>query len=154
MKVRIEILEDMEEDEVVIRCREVDDTIGRIRQYILDQSSLKEKMVFYKGNEEYHFPLDEILFFETEGDRVYGHTKEDAYTTRYRLYELEEILPRNFIRVSKGTIINILPIYSIQRNLTTASLVQFRDSHKEVYVSRHYYKGFRQRLNERSYYER
>ena len=85
MKVRIEILEDMEEDEVVIRCREVDDTIQRIRQYILDQSFLKEKMVFYKGNEEYHFPLDEILFFETEGDRVYGHTKENAYTTRYRL---------------------------------------------------------------------
>lgn len=154
MKIRIEITGDALEDEVIIRCKEVDASIQKIQQYILDQSSLKKMMVFYKGHEEYHFPLDDILFFETEGDRVHAHTKDDAYTIKHRLYELEEILPRNFVRGSKGAIINIVPIYSIQRNLATASLVQFKDSYKEVYVSRHYYKTFRQRLNERSYYER
>ena len=154
MKIRIEITTDIEEEEVIIRCREVDASIQKIQQYILDQSSLKQKVVFYKGQEEYHLSLDEVLFFETQEDKVYAHTKDDAYTIKYRLYELEGFLPRNFVRGSKGAIINIVPIYSIHRNLTTSSLVQFKDSYKEVYVSRHYYKEFRQRLNERSYYER
>lgn len=153
MKIRIEVVGDLPEDEVLIRCGRVDETIREIHQFILERSSSGAKILFYKENQEYYFPLDEILFFETDGEYVYAHTKNDAYRVKYRLYELETILPRDFIRVSKSTIINSAQVYSISRNLTASSLVQFHNSHKQVYVSRHYFQDLRRRIDERSHYE-
>ncbi|MEQ8155555.1 MAG: LytTR family DNA-binding domain-containing protein [Clostridiaceae bacterium] len=154
MKIRIELVNDLDEDEVLIRCGRVDDTIQKIHQYILEQSLTGPKLTFYKQNQEFYFPLDDVLFFETEGEHIYAHTANDAYRIKYRLYELEEILPRQFIRAAKSTIVNIMQVYSITRNLTASSLIQFINSHKQVYVSRHYYGELRRRLNERSNYEK
>ena len=154
MKVRIELVEDIQEDEVLIRCGRVDDSIKKIHQYILAQSSQNTKITFYKKNEEYYFPMDEVYFFETEGEHIYAHTKDDEYRIKHRLYELEELLPRHFARASKSAIVNIKKVYSIARNITASSLITFIDSHKNMYVSRYYYKELRQRLNERSTYEK
>lgn len=154
MKIRIEVVDELQEDEVLIRCGRVDDTIQKIHQYILEQSSMNTKITFYKQNQEFYFPLDNVLFFETDEEHVYAHTANDTYRIKYRLYELEEILPRNFVRASKSTIVNSMQVYSISRNLTASSLVQFMDSHKQVYVSRRYYQDLRQRINERSHYEK
>lgn len=149
VKIHIEIVDDIEEDEMIIRCGRVDDKINKIQQFISEQNLSDGKIPFYKGNQEYYFPLDEVLFFETESEFVYAHTVNDDYRIKYRLYELEEILPRQFIRASKSTILNTRQIYSIERNITASSLVNFKNSHKSVYVSRFYYRELRQRLNER-----
>lgn len=154
MKIRIEVVNDLTEDEVLIRCGRVDDTIQKIHQYILDQSLLSTKITFYKQNQEFYFPLDDVLFFETEGEHIYAHTADDAYQIKFRLYELEKILPRHFVRAAKSTIVNIMQVYSITRNLTASSLVQFMNSHKQVYASRYYYQELRLRLSERSTYEK
>lgn len=154
MKIRIELVNDLTEDEVLIRCGRVDDTIQKIHQYILEQSQSIPKITFYKQNQEFYFPINDVYFFETEGEHIYAHTANDAYLIKYRLYELEEMLPRNFARAAKSTIVNIMQVYSITRNLTASSLVQFIDSHKQVYVSRLYYQELRRRLNERSTYEK
>ena len=103
-----------------------------------------------KENQEFYFPLEQVLFFETEGDFIFAHTAKDEYKIRYRLFELNEILPRYFIRTSKSAIVNTLQIYSITRSITASSLIQFKDSHKHIYVSRHYYNDLRNRLSERS----
>ncbi len=150
MKIRIETVEGLSEDEVVIRCGRVDDTIKRIHDYIKQQSLLQTGFTFYKQNKEYYFPLEEVLFFETDEERVYAHTADDAYLIKHRLYELEQLLPPCFVRASKSTIVNSRQVYSIERNLTSSSLLKFVNSHKQVYVSRHYYKLLKQRLNERT----
>ena len=150
MKIRIELVNDLAEDEVLIRCGRVDDTIQKIHQYILEQSLSDAKITFYKQNQEFYFPLEDVLFFETEGEHIYAHTANDAYQIKYRLYELEKILPRYFARAAKSTIVNITQIYSVTRNLTASSLIQFINSHKQVYVSRYYYQELRQRLSERN----
>lgn len=151
MKIRIDVQSELQEDEVLIRCSKMNDQIQKIHQFILDQNSQSMKIVFYKQNTEYYFALDQVLFFETEGDQVYAHTKEDSYKTKYRLYELEQLLPGQFVRVSKSTILNSEKIHSLQRNLAAASLVEFQGTHKHVYVSRRYYAALRQRLRERSF---
>lgn len=153
MKVRIEIAENLVEDEIIIKCKQITKTIQNIQKTIIDETSSVPKLTFYKQNEEYYFTLEEILFFETNKDLVYAHTAGDAFRIKFRLYELEDILPHYFIRVSKSTILNTRRILSIEKNLTSASLVQFYKSHKQVYVSRLYYKSLRQRLSERSHYE-
>ena len=59
---------------------------------------------FYQGDRSYYLPLEDILFFETDGKEILAHTIDQMYTIKYRLYELEEILPGYFMRVSKSTI--------------------------------------------------
>ena len=148
MKLRIEVTDGMPESEVIIRCGRVDETIQKLQQYILSLSA--PKLVFHKGAKEYYLPLEEILFFETDGEQVHAHTKNDAYRVKYRLYELEEMLPRSFTRAAKGTIVNISHIYAIERNLTASSRIRFAGTHKQIYVSRHYYGALKEKMNERS----
>ena len=150
MKIHIETVDNLAEDEVLIRCARVDSTVQKIHQYILEQASAAPKIVFYRDNQEFYLPLSDILFFETDVEQVYAHTRDSAYRTRYRLYELESMLPPAFVRTSKSSIANTAHIYSITRNLTSSSLVQFSGTHKHLYVSRHYYQALHQRLAERS----
>lgn len=149
MKIRIEIDGDAAEDEVRIYCRELTPEIAAIQKAVSDIASASQKFVFYKGSTEYYLALEEILFFETGETGVGAHTKTDFYQTKYKLYELEDLLPGCFMRVSKSTILNTSHIYSIQRNLTASSLVSFTGTHKQVYVSRYYYKPLIRKLEER-----
>ena len=154
MKVRVEVEEGLEEDEIVIRCGRADETVQKIQRTIQEQYASAPKITFYKQNQEFYFPLDEVLFFETEGDFVYAHTADDAYRIRYRLYELEQLLPPGFVRAAKSTIVNIDKIHSISKSLASSSLICFTESHKQVYVSRFYGRELRMRLKERSLYEK
>lgn len=149
MKIRIEIDEKIKEDEVIIKCSQLTNEINKIQNVLKEMISQKTSMVFYKDNIEYFISLEEILFFETEGSFIFAHTIDNVYQVKYKLYELEEILPNNFMRVSKSTILNVDYIYSITRNLTASSIVEFQHTHKTVYVSRNYYKPLKFKLLEK-----
>lgn len=150
MKVRIEIDDGLPEEEVVIRCRQMDETVRGIQEAVCGISQAS-RCITLKGKETtyYNIPLREILFFETDGAKVQAHTRDQILTADFKLYELEESLPGYFMRISKSTIVNLKAIYSITRNLTASSLVTFADSHKRVYVSRNYYKALVERLEEK-----
>lgn len=155
MKITIKVDENIKEEEIIIKCKELNNDVQEIQNIISKILAKREQIIFYKDNIEYYIPLDEILFFETEADSIYGHVKNDMYEIKYRLYELEEILPIEFIRVSKSTILNVRHIKSINRNIISSSTIEFNKTHKKTYVSRHYYKEFKRRLMEvRGYYEK
>lgn len=149
MKVRIDIDENLKEDEIIIRCSNLDERTQQIYDTFIDITKESKHLILYKGNVEYYFPLENILFFETMDHCISAHTVDNVYTTTYRLYELEELLPGYFMRVSKSTILNLNRIYSISRNLTASSEVRFMGTHKQVYVSRYYYKSLKCRLEEK-----
>jgi DNA-binding LytR/AlgR family response regulator len=140
MKIRIEIDDTVTEDEVVIRCSAFSEEIQQLQKLLSEASGKNERFEFYKDEKQFYFPLDQILFFETDGTGVRAHTANDIFTVRYKLYELEQILPRYFARVSKSSILNTKRIYSITKNISSSSMVEFYNSHKQVYVSRYYYK--------------
>lgn len=134
---------------MLIRCRSLDENVRKIQEAVSQVLTGKQQLICYKEDTEYYLSLDEILFFETETKEVWVHTTDKMYQTRYKLYELEELLPGHFMRVSKSTILNTNRIYSITRNLTASSVVEFMGSHKQVYVSRYYYKPLKCKLEEK-----
>ena len=148
MKLRIELTDGTFEDEVVIRCGRIDDNVQKLQEFIYGLSS--PSMTFFNDTQEIFLPLEEILFFETDGEQVYAHTTTEAFKVKRRLYELEEVLPRYFTRVSKGAIVNTKHIYAINRNITSSSKISFLKTHKNIYVSRHYYKSLRDKMTERN----
>ena len=149
MKIKIEIDESLSEDEVLIRCRGLTEQVTEIQKAVSEVVNTSKRFVFYRGNTEYYLALEEILFFETDGDGINAHTRDNIYQTKYKLYELEDLLPGCFMRISKSSIVNTNHIYSISRNLTASSVVAFADTHKQVYVSRYYYKPLVNKLEEK-----
>lgn len=149
MKIKIEIDESLEEEEIVIKVPGINERVQRIQAALQDISKSQTAIVFYKGTVEYYLSLNDILFFETDGKDIQAHTCDDMYQIKYKLYELEEILPGHFMRVSKSTVLNIKKIYALHKTISSPCLVEFEHSHKQVYVSRHYYKSLRSRLEEK-----
>lgn len=115
MKVQIECDSGAEELQVLIRCRELDDQVKEIQQALSIIGKYRQQFVFYKGDTEFYMPLNEVLFMETDGNAIQVHTRDDIYQTRYKLYELEELLPGQFMRVSKSAILNTSHVYSITK---------------------------------------
>ena len=122
MKLRIEIDSNLEETEIVIKAA-LTDEIADLQRLL--QESKSPRLIFYKGTGEYYLDLSEILFFETEGSKIYAHTQKDAYEVRLKLYELEAILPRYFSRVSKSTIANIRQVYSVDKSFSGTGTISF-----------------------------
>lgn len=147
MKLRIEIDENFD-DEVIIRCKSLTDEIKLLQDVIGNAVDKDARLVFTLNDTEYYINRNDILFFETVENKTAAHTADKIYYTNYKLYELEEILPKSFMRISKSSIINCKKVSAITKNITGASEVLFKDSSKKVYVSRMYFKLFKQRVEE------
>lgn len=148
MKVRIELTDNCTEEEVVIHCGSLSEEVVAIQNAIAEITSGKKRFSFYREDTEYYLPLESILFFETDEREISAHTVDQVYRTKYKLYELEELLPGYFMWASKSAILNTNKIYSITHSLSNC-IVQFQNTHKQIYVSRYYYKPLRERLEEK-----
>ncbi len=152
MKIRIELNNHITEDEIIISCNNLTPEIQRLQQIISEHIFKNQSFVFFKGDTEYYLQLENILFFETSGSSICAHTIDDVYQVKHKLYELEEYLPGHFMRISKSTILNTNKVYSISKNITASSIVEFQHTHKQVFVSRHYYKPLKNKLEEKRFY--
>jgi len=154
MKIKIDIDNSLNEEEIIIKCPHITGNIRQIENFISSLNSNDYKFIFYKKDTEYYLSLDDILFFETADNGICAHTIDDVFETKYKLYELENILPDHFLRISKSTIINIHYVYAIEKNITSSSVVKFSKSYKQVYVSRMYFRKLKERMEEKRFYER
>ena len=149
MRFRIEFISRESEEEIVVRCHSLDENIKKYSAAIEALLDDKPAIVYYKEGQEFYLPSSEVLFFETDGEIVYAHTGNDMFKVNYRLYELEAILPSDFSRISKSTIANTTRILSLSKNLSSSVSAQFFNTHKQVYVSRFYFKNLKQKLSQR-----
>lgn len=145
MKVKIEINPELKDSEIIITAPEATTEIQRLRQIIEQQSQGLKTLPAYQGDTEYYVDVSDILFFETSERQVYAHTVEQIYMVHQRLYELEGVLPANFVRISKAGIVNVQQILALTKSLSNC-LVQFQNTHKEIYASRRYYKTLQEQL--------
>ena len=54
-------------------------------------------LTFYKDRSEYFVDVSEILFFETDGEKIYGHTREEAYEVRQKTLRIGRNLADCFL---------------------------------------------------------
>ena len=65
-----------------------------------------------------------------------------------KLFELEDIMPSYFVRISKSTIANIKAISSLRREVIGNGEVTFKNCERRAYFSRGYYKSLREKIDE------
>jgi DNA-binding LytR/AlgR family response regulator len=145
LKIKIE---QAENEEIIIRCREPNEKIYALKTAI-EEFLREEPMIrLFSGATVYLIPQKDILFFESHEGKVYAHTNDAAYTTQYKLFELEERMGASFVRISKSVIVNLKHIVSIRREMVGNGEISFRHSPKKVYFSRAYYKLLQYRIEE------
>lgn len=92
--------------------------------------------------------LSDILFFRSSGNSLYAHTEKQAYEIKHKLFEMENLIAcRNFIRVNKSNIVNVLKIREIIPWFGGRILLRFSGSEERIEVSRNYVRDFKQFLN-------
>ncbi len=112
----IQIVEHIKETlQVVIKCRQIDDEIMRLKCHI---ELFDKKLQAKKDNELYFVNSSDVFYVESVDNRTFLYTEDDVMEVRYRLYELEVILSdKDFIRISKSQIVNINKIKSLKPEL-------------------------------------
>lgn len=149
MKITIDVDDSLEQDYITIHCKELTDDILELQKTLVSQSSGRLRLSAFQDDVEHFLELKAIIFMESYGNYILIHTAKDIYRTRRKLYELEELLPRDFIRVSRSTIVNTLRISGIKKNITGASEISFSHSSKKAYASRNYIKALIDIMNEK-----
>ena len=131
---------------MVIRCHSLTPEIQKAAALLQSGLDITSELCLFLSGCEYFISPECILFFETENGKVTAHTDQNMYYAPYTLNALEAFLPSYFARASKSCLINVRCVLGVARNITGASEISFRNSPKKVYVSRLYYKPFRQKL--------
>ncbi|KRM05284.1 MAG: LytTR family DNA-binding domain-containing protein [Liquorilactobacillus ghanensis] len=146
MKIKVEIDPQLSETEVIVRTPKIDEQEINYLYDVIAEKNKKMKLKLFQGETTYYVNCNELLFFETSGRFIQAHTSSAVYDTHFKLYELEKLLPANFMRVSKSTILNTDQIFGLTHSLTN-NLVEFQNTYKQVYVSRKYFKKLKDTLD-------
>ena len=96
MKINIELDSTLNEIELVIKTPDLNNDVALIKDLVEKALTKNQKIVFYKEDTEYFIPLNNILFFETDDNKVYAHTKDNFFEVKFKLYELEDIIPHHY----------------------------------------------------------
>ena len=132
MKIRIEISEDFQE-EIIIRTGQNNGRIEKIQSILTQALQLDREMVLHTSGTEHFVPIRSILFFESYDGKVYAHTQNGVFTAEKKLFELQDSLPSDFVRISKSAIANVMRISSLKRELVGNGVVTFFDCDKKAY---------------------
>ena len=105
MKIIIEDIGPDEEEAVIIRCREVDESI---LQLVNGLKLKKEKLAVRQDEKILQIEPGDVYYFEAVDNRVFLYSDKNVYETRMKLYELERrFAGTDFFRVSKSVILNL-----------------------------------------------
>ncbi|CCF14300.1 lytTr DNA-binding domain protein [Brevibacillus laterosporus GI-9] len=143
MQIKLIIDENVKETEIHIHTNAYTNEIEQIMRYF--ESSNTEVIDGYLQQQIYMLKITDIYFIYSEGTKVYFSTDEDEYESKRKLYELEDLLKKNFVRVNKSTLVNVSKIFSMKmEKLGMMQLVM--DNGSTAYVSRMYLKILKKRL--------
>ncbi|MFD1032566.1 LytTR family DNA-binding domain-containing protein [Metaplanococcus flavidus] len=144
MRVSVDIDREYVETKVTIHCKEMDDSIKNILDFLKGQET--EFLVGKEGEMQHILKLDTIHYFHTINESVNAVTAKGEFRLKEKLYELEEILPRGrFIRLSKSVIANLHELSRFEASFNGTLCVYFKSGAKE-YVSRNYVNAIKESL--------
>ncbi|MBP3352951.1 MAG: LytTR family transcriptional regulator DNA-binding domain-containing protein [Lachnospiraceae bacterium] len=143
MKITIEDRPDGGEDEIIIRCKQIDEHLLKL-VYALKAG--QEKLTATKGTDIVQVMPKEIFYFEAVDNKVFLYLEKDVYETRQKLYELEErFRGTDFVRVSKSVILNLSKVKTLSPAFNGRFEATMKNGEKLI-VSRAYVPVLKEKL--------
>lgn len=105
MKITIQDIAPGEEEEIIVRCRDLDDALLRM---IRELKVRRGKFTVTENDKIRQIDADNIYYFEAVDNKVFLYLEQDVFEVRYKLYEIEKkYADTDFFRASKSVIINL-----------------------------------------------
>ncbi|MBR0427327.1 MAG: LytTR family transcriptional regulator [Clostridia bacterium] len=120
---------------VTIEAPEMNDDIKMMVDIIESFSNSKKNLISYSDGKKYILSTNDILYFYSESKKNYCKTENGIYQVKEKLYELENTLNNNFVRISSSCIINLNYIKCFESAFSRNIEVVFKDNSVQ-YVSR------------------
>ena len=90
--------------------------------------------------------MDEIFMFRVEDKQVKVYSENSEYLIKKPLYQVEETLSSDFVRISKATIVNLKKIERVAPSLKGMMFIELKNGLKDN-ISRKYLPDFKQALD-------
>ena len=142
MKIKINVLEELDDIEVIIQAKEISSEVKNIERFIsLYDVSFQVK----KDQRNFTISPREVYYVDAVDHDVFIYTKDDVYETSYKLYQLEEMFSSLLLRVNKNTLVNIKKIDSFKSSLNGRMEAELKNKDKIV-ISRMYVSKLKEAL--------
>ncbi len=145
MKIEINVNKDEENERIVIYAKELTKDLQQLIRQI-EKMIVQTKLYGKKDDELYPLDLDNIIRFYSEDRHIYAEDEKNKYKVDKRFYELEEMLPGHFMRISQSEIINIHCIKKLKQEFNGFIKISFTNG-VSTYSSRRYVKKIKEALN-------
>ena len=145
MKVNLFVSRDVEEPHADIHTNELTDNITKAVA-ILESEESSDMIAVKKGSDIALLQLDEIFMFRVEDKQVKVYTQNSEYLIKKPLYQVEETLSGDFVRISKTTIVNLKKVERVAPSLKGMMFIQLKNGLKDN-ISRKYLPDFKQALD-------
>ena len=134
-KVTITQIDKREEQEVVVRCHDINGEVVSIVEKLKNGDSI---LLGIKDGKTFQINVRDIFYIESVDNKTYIYLQKDVFETKLKLYELEEKLKgTKLFRCSKSMILNIAKIRSVSPSVNSrleASLI----NGEKIIISRQY----------------
>ena len=143
MKITIIDCPEGEEDEIIIKCRQIDEQMLKMIRAL---KAGQERVTGMKDGKLVRVSPKEIYYFEAVDNRVFLYMEREVYEVRHKLYELEErFRGTDFFRASKSTILNLAKVKSFAPVLGGRFEANMKNGEK-LMVSRQYVPILKEKL--------
>ena len=142
MKVELKQADSYDDEGAVIKAVSVTDDIRNAID-ILKNNGFSIPAIL--DNTTVMIEAGSIYYIESVDKRTYVYTKDGCFETKYRLYELEDILGVNFFRCSKAMIVNIRKIRAVKAEMNARLNAELLNGERLI-ISRGYVKELKRKL--------
>ncbi len=144
MKVELIISDEFLEESATLKSNKLSENIQKAVNF-LENLDKRDVIAVKKDDKTLFLNFDEIYMIKTEEGKMKVYSENKVFTTKKRLYELENILDDSFIRISKSAIVNINKIDYIAPSLKGMMFINLKNGLKDN-ISRNYLQNFKHRL--------
>ena len=145
MKVNLFVSRDIEEPYADIHTNELTDNITKAMS-ILESDDSNDMLAVKKGSDIALLEFGDVYMFRVEDGQVKVYTEDNEYQVKKPLYQVEENLTSDFVRISKTTIVNLKKVERVAPSLKGMMFIQLKNGLKDN-ISRKYLPDFKQALD-------
>ena len=136
------IIDKEKEESLILTVHERNELTDKIEEII----GIKRNTLYaFKDNEIVSVSLDDAICFFTEDNKICIYIGNEKYQLKERLYQLEEMLDDNFIKINRGCIVNIRKIKKFEMSFGGTISVVLTNGFKD-YISRRELRNVKRRM--------
>ena len=144
MKITIEPIENGAEEEIIIRCNNLDKDIMDLVYAVKNGRS--RLTAYSSDNGIVKLSPEQILYFEAVDNKVFACCAKQVYEVKQKLYELEQLYEHSdLLRISKAMIVNVSAIERIVPAIN-GRLDAILSNGEKVVISRQYVPDLKKKL--------